>query len=68
VADAEPEEETVVERVGEHACGVRRGHGVTRPDVRDPRRDADAVGRAEEDGAVGEDSRVPSPSGYQSVS
>ena len=45
VAHAEAEQEAVGERVGEHARGVRGRDGVARPDVRDPRRDAKALGR-----------------------
>src|SRR5262249_34297707 len=54
VADAEPEEEAVVVRVGEHARGVRGGDRVARPDVRDARGDTDAVGRSEQHRAVRE--------------
>ena len=68
VADAEPEQEAVVERVRQHARGVRGGTAsrpqmfaipeATRMRSVAPRSTAPFVN----------DSRVPSPSGYQSVS
>ena len=54
MAHAEPEQEAVVERVREHARRVRGRDGVARPDVRDARGDAEALGRCEQHGAVRE--------------
>ncbi len=54
MADAEPEQEPVVERVGEDARRIRRRDGVPSPDVRDAGRDADPLRRAEQDGGVRE--------------
>jgi hypothetical protein len=57
MADAEPEEEAIVERVAEHPRRVRGRDGVARPDVGDAGRYADPLGRSEQDGPVRE--RLP---------
>jgi hypothetical protein len=54
MADAEPEQEPVVERVGEDARGVRRRDEVAAPDVRDAQGDPNAFGRGEQHGPVRE--------------
>ena len=54
VADAEPEQEPTVPRVREHPRSVGGSDGVAAPDVRDPRRDPDALGRRKQHRAVGE--------------
>ena len=57
VADAQPEEEPVVEGVGQHTGGVGGRDRIPCPDVRDARADADPVGRGEQHRGVRE--RLP---------
>ena len=68
MADAEPQEEPVVERIGQDAGGVRRRDRVAPQMFAMPEATRMRSVAARSTAPFVNDSRVPRPSGYQSVS